>query len=220
MKRTSITSVLTTPLARPLRRCISALSLACVAALGVAQAAPFTAGNVVIYRIGTGAATGAGSLVGTGAPVFLDEYTAAGVLVQSVALPTTVSGAQKQLVASGTAGSEGMMSRSVDGRFMMLTGYASNIPGASSLSGTASATVNRVVGRVDAAGNVDTSTALSDYSTANNPRSVTSTNGTDIWVNGAAGGVRYTTLERRLLRSSARRWRICGRRAFSTGSSM
>ncbi|HWB06508.1 MAG TPA: hypothetical protein VG796_26020 [Verrucomicrobiales bacterium] len=38
---------------------------------------------MTVYRIGTGT----GNLVGTGSPVFLDEYTPAGVLVQSVALP-------------------------------------------------------------------------------------------------------------------------------------
>src|SRR6516165_1575326 len=57
--------------------------------------APFTPGNLVIYRVGTGT----GSLINTGNPVFLDEYTPGGVLVQSIALPTT--GAQK-LIASGT----------------------------------------------------------------------------------------------------------------------
>ena len=47
--------------------------------------------------------------------------------------------------------------------------------------------------RIDAAGNVDTTTALTDYSTGNNPRSAASTNGTDFWVSGGAGGVRYAT---------------------------
>src|SRR5215470_7266685 len=61
--------------------------------------AAFTAGDVVIYRVGDGS----GSLVNTGNAVFLDEYTPSGTLVQSVALPTTASGANKQLIASGTA---------------------------------------------------------------------------------------------------------------------
>lgn len=49
-----------------------------------ADAAPFTSGNVVVYRVGTGA----GSLVNTGSAVFLDEFTPVGVLVQSIALPS------------------------------------------------------------------------------------------------------------------------------------
>ena len=51
----------------------------------------------------------------------------------------------------------------------------------------------RVVGRVDAAGNVDTSTTPTDFS-ANNIRGASSTDGTSFWVTGAAGGVRYGLL--------------------------
>ncbi|HEX2747498.1 MAG TPA: esterase-like activity of phytase family protein, partial [Verrucomicrobiales bacterium] len=155
-----------------------------------ALAAPLTPGNLTVYRIGTGA----GSLVVTGNPVFLDEYSPAGALVQSIALPETASGLQKQLIASGTSTSEGMMTRSTDGKHIIMTGYAVNTGGAASLSGTASAAVPRTVGRIDALGGVDTSTALTDFSNANNPRGATSTNGNDIWVTGAAGGVRFTTL--------------------------
>ena len=155
-----------------------------------ASAAAFTPGNLVIYRVGNGT----GTLVNTGNPVFLDEYTPAGSFVQSIPMPTTVSGANKQLVASGTATSEGLLTLSTDNQYLVLTGYAADIPYTSSLPATASATVNRTVGRVDANGNIDTTTALSDFATANNPRSAASTNGTDLWVTGGAGGVRYTTL--------------------------
>ncbi len=165
------------------------MGLALLGSSVVSHAAPLTPGNLTVYRIGTGT----GTLVATGNPVFLDEYTPAGVLVQSIPLPETASGTQKQLIASGTSTSEGMMTRSTDGRYIVLTGYAVNTGGSASLSGTASASVPRTVGRVDAAGAVDTSTALTDFANANNPRGVTSTNGTDIWVTGAAGGARYTT---------------------------
>jgi len=145
---------------------------------------------VAIYRIGTGT----GSLVNTGNPVFLDEYSPSGTLVQSIALPTAASAGVYQLIASGTSTSEGLLSRTTNGGSIVLTGYAANTGGTTSLSGTASTAVPRTVGRVDAAGNVDTSTGLTDYATANNPRSVTSTNGTDLWVCGGAGGMRYATL--------------------------
>ena len=145
--------------------------------------------DLVIYRVGTGT----GSLINTGNPVFIDEYSATGAFVKSTALPTAASGANKALVASGTASSEGLITLSSDEHYVMLTGYAATPP-VSGLAGTTSATVPRVVGRLDAAGNVDTTTALTDWASANNPRSVASSNGTDIWVGGAAGGVRYTTL--------------------------
>jgi len=154
-------------------------------------AAPFTAGNLVVYRIGNGT----GSLLNTGNPVFLDEFTPAGVLVQSIALPTAVNGTQKRLIASGTAGSEGQMTRSADGRYLVMSGYDATPPHSSSLTGTASATVNRVIGRVDALGNMDTSTALTDAYDANNFRGASSSDGTHFWIagngNSTTGGVRY-----------------------------
>jgi len=168
--------------------------LAAFAASGIgwqptSRAAAFTAGNIVVYRVGDGSAA---TLVNTGNPVFVDEYTTAGTLVQSIALPTTVSGAQKQLVASGTATSEGFLTRSVDGRYIFLTGYAATPP-AANLPTTTSATVNRTVGRIDTTGAVDTSTALTDFASASNPRSVASVNGSTFWVSGGAGGVRYVS---------------------------
>jgi uncharacterized repeat protein (TIGR01451 family) len=146
-----------------------------------------------VYRIGSGT----GSLVNTGNPVFLDEYTASGALVQSIPLPTVVSGAQKRLVASGTAASEGQMTRSADGRYLLLPGYDATPPHTTSLTGTTSATVNRVIGRVDAVGVIDTSTALADAYDANNFRGVTSDNGLRFWVagngNSTTGGVRFVS---------------------------
>jgi uncharacterized protein YjiK/phosphodiesterase/alkaline phosphatase D-like protein/2',3'-cyclic-nucleotide 2'-phosphodiesterase (5'-nucleotidase family) len=156
----------------------------------LSKAAAFTPGNVVVYRVGSGT----GSLVNTGNPVFVDEYTATGTLVQSIALPTTVSGANKRLVSSGTATSEGMLTRSADGQYLILTGYDVTPPAASSLSGTTGAAVNRVIGRVNAAGTVDTSTALTDYASANNPRSAVSSDGSKFWLSGGNGGVRLATL--------------------------
>src|SRR5215475_9867169 len=104
--------------------------------------APFTPGNLVIYRVGTGT----GSLVNTGNPVFLDEYTPAGALVQSIALPTTASAPNRRLIASGTATSEGLLTRSTDGLYIVLSGYDAAL-GTSGLAGTTSSAVPRVVGR-------------------------------------------------------------------------
>jgi hypothetical protein len=150
----------------------------------------FMPGDVVVYRVGDGDVP----LVNTGSPVFLDEFAPDGTLVQSVALPTTAAGASHQLIASGTAASEGQLTRSSDGRFLIVPGYASDLGGATSLSGSVAAEVPRTVGRVAADGTIDTTTALTDWSDANNARSATSTNGTDLWVGGADGGVRYTAV--------------------------
>lgn len=154
------------------------------------QADPFTPGNLVVYRVGDGLTT----LVHSGNAVFLDEYTPDGTLVQSIGLPTVASGANNPLVASGTAVSEGLLTRSTDGRYLVLTGYASTTADGSPISSTAAAMIPRTVGRVGFDGGIDTSTALTDFADANNPRSAVSTDGTSLWVGGADGGVRYTTL--------------------------
>src|SRR6266705_537597 len=71
---------------------------------GVHAAPPaFTSGNLVVYRVGTGS----GALASSATAVFLDEYTTAGTFVQTIAMPTTDSGANQTLTASGTATSEG-----------------------------------------------------------------------------------------------------------------
>lgn len=153
-------------------------------------AAPFTAGNVVVYRAGDGSS----SLINTGSAVFLDEFTANGDLVQSIPLPVVAEGANFPLIASGTATSEGLLTRSEDRRFLLLTGYGRAIGGAGSLASTSGAVVPRVVGRVDASGVIDTSTALADFASGNNPRSAASSDGKSLWVAGGAGGVRHAAL--------------------------
>ena len=153
-----------------------------------ASAASFTTGNVVVCRVGDGTS----SLVNTGSPVFLDEFTPAGALVQSIALPTAAVGSNRAFWLSGTATSECELTRSTDGRYLLLTGYERTDAGG--VAGTTSAAVNRVVARVDATGAIDTTTALNDFASANNPRSVISDNGTNLWLGGAAGSPRYATL--------------------------
>lgn len=156
----------------------------------LAGAGPFTAGNLVIYRVGDGTL----DLTNRGNVVFLDEYTTNGVLVQSLMLPTNAVGAQHPLIASGTAISEGLLTRSTDGRYLLFTGYGTNLTSGLALASTAATDLPRVVGRVDAAGNLDTTTALTNFSTGNNPRSAASDNGVNLWVGGGAGGMAYTTL--------------------------
>lgn len=164
-------------------------TLAAAVALAGAASAAITPGNVVVYRVGDQSTV----LANTGAAVFLDEYTPSGTLVQSIALPTT---GLNKLVASGTATSEGLISISPNGRYIALTGYNSTIPAGSSLTGSASATVNRTVAILDVTSptNDITYTLLSDASTGNNIRSAATDDGTNIWLSGGSGGVRYTTV--------------------------
>jgi hypothetical protein len=169
-------------------RAILAIVCSGIWAVTAAAQTRFLQGDLVLYRVGDGSAP----LSAVGTPVFLDEFTTTGVLVRSIAMPTAASGANQPLVASGTAVSEGFLNLSVNGTSLTLTGYAA-APGTASLPASAAATVPRVVGRVDGLGVVNTSTALTDFADGGNPRSAVSTNGTDIWVGGSTGSVRYTT---------------------------
>ena len=157
-----------------------------------AQAAAFASGNLVIYRVGDGSS----ALVSSATAVFLDEYTpAGGSPVQSIAMPTVVNGLNKRLTASGTATSEGLLSLSTDGKYLVAPGYDAALA-TTGITTSTSASVNRVIARVDSTGAVDTTTALSDAISGGNPRGAVSTNGTDMWVSGTStgGGIRYASL--------------------------
>jgi DNA/RNA endonuclease G (NUC1) len=170
----------------------SVLLLLCLTFVAqIASAAAFTPGNIVIYRVG--ATGGATALSSAAAPVFLDEYTPAGTLVQTIAMPTAVNGANKRLTASGNSTTEGFLTLSANGLYLVMAGYDADT-GTAAVPGTTSATVARVMGRVDGSGNVDTTTAIGDSFSGGNPRSVASNDGTGFWTVGSANGVRYSTL--------------------------
>jgi hypothetical protein len=154
----------------------------------VRTAAAFTPGNIAVYRVSSTVA-----LANTATAVFIDEYTPAGVLVQSIAMPTAAAGANKALTAVGNSTTEGMMTRSADGQYLIVPGYDA-VVGTATPNASTSALVNRVVGRVDAAGTINTTTSLTDAFSTGNIRSATSTNGTDLWMAGSLEGVRYATL--------------------------
>ncbi|MBP7998467.1 MAG: hypothetical protein KA314_04055 [Chloroflexi bacterium] len=156
----------------------------------VVYAAAFTPGNLVIYRVGSGV----GNLVNTGNPVFLDEYTTSGTLVQSIPLPTTASGSHYPLIAGGTATSEGLITLSRDQQKLLLTGYGSTIPCPVPCASATATIIPRVVAVVNSNGSINTTTGLTDFASTSNPRSAVSVNGTSLWVAGGTGGPRFTTL--------------------------
>src|SRR5262249_24101127 len=102
------------------------------------------------------------------------------------ALPVAVDGANQPLTMSGSATSEGSLSRSGDGHFLLLAGYGT-APGTTSVASTLTSAVNRIVGRIDAAGTADTSTRPTTAFSGNNVRGATSDDGTTLWVSGAGG---------------------------------
>lgn len=159
-----------------------------------AEGSGFTAGNIVVVRVGDGSA----ALSAAATPVFLQEYTPAGAVAQTIPLPIATFGANNPFTLTGNATSEGFLKRSADGGHLTLAGYATT-PGTASVSGTTSATVNRTVAVINSNDVVDTSTLLPVAYSGSNIRSAVSTDGTQIWTGGnssssTGAGIQYTTL--------------------------
>ena len=83
---------------------------------GNSASAQFVAGNLVVLRTGDGSQT----LSSRGNSVFLDQFTTNGALVSSIAIPDNAANA---LLISGSAASEGALTRTPDGRLLVFAGY-------------------------------------------------------------------------------------------------
>ena len=140
----------------------------------------FTGGNVVVLQIGDGITP----LSSNSAPVFLKEYTPSGTLVQTITLPST--GLSPRLTVTGTSTSEGHLIRSSDGNYLTLTGY--DVVAGS--SGFAVAGTPRVIARLNSAGTIDLTTALTDGGSGAVRSSVTD-NGSNTWMTNSTVGLRY-----------------------------
>ncbi|MES2661054.1 MAG: leucine-rich repeat protein [Verrucomicrobiota bacterium] len=166
---------------------LAAISLLSILQFASGQPAGIRPDSIIVYRADFLPA----GLAGTGNVVLLDEYDTYGNLIQSIPMPTSTSGANHRLVAAGDAIGEGGLSRSADGRFLVVSGYDAPVPYPANISGTAGTSIRRVIGRIDHLGYVDTTTALTDFASTGSPRSVVSTDGSAFWMTGSKGGVRY-----------------------------
>jgi gliding motility-associated-like protein len=173
---------------------------------------PFTAGNIVVLRVGNGSSIFTSSNGQTN-PVYLDEYSPTGTKIQSITLPTSTIGGKKALTlpsinGAPNDGSVGLLTLSADGRFLAMTGYdtTANVPTPNLIAPSA---MPRTIGLVKYDGTVNTGTALSDFSYGGQPTAAVTSNGTDIWAassilslaNGidpnsgiSTSGLRYTTV--------------------------
>lgn len=151
-------------------------------------AGSFTPGNIVIVRVGTGGST----LNNQSTRVFLDEYTVSGTFVQTIALPDSAIGSSHALTLSGTAVTEGELTLSANGQYLSMAGF-DTMPGYANVS---TGITNRTVARIDAAGNVNTTTAFAAGSAFinGNYRGAVSNDGNEFWAygsGGVSGGIWY-----------------------------
>jgi hypothetical protein len=143
----------------------------------------FTPRNLAVLRIGDGAA----GLTSAGTPLFVDEYTTTGVLVQSLALPSSGSSA---LVNSGSASSEGALMRSPDGTLLCFAGYNADA-GTESIASTTAAAVPRAAGTLDAFGSFAVAASTGTQFSGNNIRSAATDGSNDFWAAGNISGTYY-----------------------------
>jgi hypothetical protein len=187
-----------------MKRMFTVLAIVC-SALGARGQRPLTPGNILIYRVGKGDST----LTAAAFPVFLDErsITLGGILsgsapiVQSIALPATTSNADTItngnhiLTATGNGGTEGLLTRSVNGKYVVFGGYEDASDTSKSSVALTSAKINpRVLGRIDANGVVNTTTACTNLFSTYAVRSVVSPDGNIFMATGGTTGVKYAIL--------------------------
>jgi len=147
----------------------------------------FTPGNIAVAVVGDGSA----ALTSAATPVFVAEYTLSGQLVQRIALPTADNGTSRAFTNSGTSTSDNI-TRTTDGRYLLLTGYNA-VPGTAGIVTTTNSgtTNNRLIARVAADGSVDDNTRISDAFSGGNIRTAVSTDGSTFYASGANSGIRY-----------------------------
>ncbi len=179
------------------RKCAIVASLVAMGGWAATSRADlFTAGDLAVVRIGTGAA----ALTSASTATFIDEYTtAAGQTnpVLTVALPTvSVTNGNNALTNSGTATSEGALSLSANGQYLVLAGYdtttgTAGVASTSSTSSNPGPLVLRDAATINSNGGINSTTTFGAAFSGNNIRGATSLDGTQIYAVGATSGVQY-----------------------------
>ena len=208
-----------------LKLSVSALVLAFVAAGSTqasAQTVPLLPGGLVVSlygQTGTPETVGNTYLDGNATPISLEEFSTAEIAgidnaapLLKESLPDAGTGANVGIVGEYGSSSEGTIQLSGNDQYVTIAGYDGNEDengapnGAySNANGTAEAqstdtNVPRVAAVIDiSTGAVNTSTVLNDIYNGNNPRSVYTSNGTNLYFSGQGfsktdqGGIYATT---------------------------
>ncbi len=169
------------------------LSFALLSMVKLTLAQKFTAGNLVVYRAGDGVA----GLRSVATYAFLDEYTPTGTLVRSIKLPGLAAEATApnlRVTISGSSTSEGAITRSVNGLYIIAEGYNADT-GTVGIAKTTAAAVNRVVATVNVNSVINSSNATPSFSGGNNFRGATSVDGNSFYLAGAATGLAYMPVQ-------------------------
>ncbi len=152
----------------------------------------------MVLRVGGTADYGAGpsSLTTSATAVFLDQFQPLTFgqtsPLQTVAMPTNISGSQLRLTDGGLTTTAGYFTRFSNGQGYTVSGYNAAI-GTTGVASSAPGTINRTIGVITANGTgfqVDTSTGFNDGGASPAFRSVTSVDGSSYYA-GTSSGIRY-----------------------------
>ncbi|MEI8136455.1 MAG: T9SS type A sorting domain-containing protein [Bacteroidota bacterium] len=143
----------------------------------------FTPVNLVVLQAGDGST----ALANTGNAIVLKEFSPVGAPTFSVAISTSVN----PLILSGSASSEGGLSLSPNGKYLVFSGYAQSLPNATALAGSASSVISRGIGIVNVAGSYSQIATSNTFYSANNIRSAASDGNNNYWASGANDGTDY-----------------------------
>jgi hypothetical protein len=149
------------------------------------SAQQFLPGNLAVLRVGSGTQ----SLTSHGNSVFVDQFSTNGSFLNSIAIPDNATNA---LIISGSATSEGGLTRSADGRLLLLAGYHIALTNSSSsLANSDAAGVPRALGTLDLAGAFSLVGVTTNEYSKNNIRSGASDGYGNYWGAGANSGTFY-----------------------------
>ena len=145
--------------------------------------------NLKVLRFGDGTMP----LSAASTQAFWDVYSDAGALIAKIPVPVNPPLPHKTMTVSGIATSEGGLSVSEDGQYLVCAGY--NVaPGFPSVATSTSVAVPRVIARIDRNGIIDTTTTLGTAFSGANIRSATSVDGMQFYSTGSNSGVQYSLL--------------------------
>lgn len=159
------------------------LLILAILSIGYSASAQFTTGNLTVYRYGDGSALANGGRV----PVFIDEYNpVTGAKVRTISISRTANGTNYGLeglglTTGGTFEAEGYPVLSRNGETLSIIGYNPAQAG------------QFVIGTINAAGDVNTTTLVATADAIGTPRSAV-VEGNAVYFNGFQNGVRYKQL--------------------------
>jgi hypothetical protein len=139
------------------------------------QAYAFTAGNIIVLQT-------SGSVSKASNPIVLNELTPGGSLVSNISLP--VSGSDAIQTSGVFGGSEGFLTTSTDGKYLVIAGYNTS-SSFTDITATAANSVPRVVGKVTPSGIYIPLFSSTTFYNLNDIRGGVS-DGTNVWVSGAS----------------------------------